>query len=390
MTGFGPAPNGTFVTVTLVDSDGAVSVVSENTCDNIGGAGDQKGTLNGQCTVTFTSATAGTVTGNASVTFSVGGVSLTRDTDSTTAAIPCGGGLSSCGPAVKHFVAGSISWRKVDNANALQGGATFQVCKTDAFTLPFGPFVDPDPDQCFDVADNGTNDADKADGKFFVMGRSGAYTVKETVAPLGFEKDPDTVIVHLVPAGYIDMTPGVVIGHPDAVITEAFVNSRPIIKITGFGYTNAATGTPTAGVLNGTTTFSADLHNYGTATATLVTSGLVASIQSGTGTLTCNGDGAAPALSKAITGTIAGRRQSRSGHADVYVQRHVRRRGDQGCAERQLLAQRPDACRLRFAGDDHVHGSGRLATERRPGGGATHRGAPPRFYGESSSRRLIR
>ena len=268
------------MTVSLVNSDGAVADISENTCDNIGGAGAQKGTLNGQCSVTFTSATAGTVTGNASVTFSVGGVSLTRDTDSTTTDVPCGGGVTSCGPAVKHFVAGSIAWRKVDNANVLQGGATFTVCKTQNFILPFGDFnpIAPADQVCVDVLDNGAKDGDPDNGEFLYEGVAlGEYTVKEKIAPSGFVADPDTVTVHLVPASYFDSTPDVVIGKPDAVIEEAFVNSRPIIKITGFGYTNAPIGTPTHGVTKGTTTYTVDLHNYGTADVNLTSSSLVIS-----------------------------------------------------------------------------------------------------------------
>src|SRR5207249_1403786 len=72
--GFVNAPNGTKPTVSLVDSNGAANSISANTCTN-------PGTVNGKCTVTFTSPSAGKVTGNASVTFNVSGQSLTRDTD---------------------------------------------------------------------------------------------------------------------------------------------------------------------------------------------------------------------------------------------------------------------------------------------------------------------
>src|SRR5204863_476676 len=58
-TGFAPAPNGTPVTVTLAGTNGAVPVP----------AGPISGTTTGGIfTVTFTSATAGLVTGNASTT----------------------------------------------------------------------------------------------------------------------------------------------------------------------------------------------------------------------------------------------------------------------------------------------------------------------------------
>src|SRR5204863_1313997 len=67
--GFVNAPNGTKPTVSLSNSNGAANQISTNTCTN-------PGTSNGTCTVTFTSPSAGKVTGNASVTLTVGGVSL--------------------------------------------------------------------------------------------------------------------------------------------------------------------------------------------------------------------------------------------------------------------------------------------------------------------------
>jgi hypothetical protein len=284
VTGFGPAPSNTQVSVSLVNSDGAAYTLT--------GTGDlcaNPGTSGGTCTVTFTSATAGTVTGNASVILSVGGVSLTRDTDSSTASSPCGGGLQSCGPAVKHFVAGSIAWTKVDNATPprFQGGATFSLCKTANYVLPSGPFVDlQTPDCTFGpVVDNTGQanytgkDSDPIAGKFKVIGLSlGRYEVHETIAPAGYIADPDTVIVELTP------------GDTDQVISEAFVNSRPILKITGFGYTNAPEGDPQPdGIFKGATTYTINMHNYGTAPANLTNSSLaVSNAAPGTG-LTCDG-----------------------------------------------------------------------------------------------------
>ena len=77
--------------------------------------------------------------------------------------------------------------------------------------------------------------------------------------------DPDTETV--------DLTPG------DTVksIENPFVNSRPILKITGFGYVNMPDGDQPHGILKGITTFSVVLHNYGTAEATLTNSSLVVS-----------------------------------------------------------------------------------------------------------------
>jgi hypothetical protein len=94
------APNGTKPTVTLTNSNGAAFNISTNTCS-------APGTTAGQCSVTFTSPTAGLVTGNASVTLTVGGVSLTRDTDPATAAI--GAGPNGSGPALKTFVDANIT-----------------------------------------------------------------------------------------------------------------------------------------------------------------------------------------------------------------------------------------------------------------------------------------
>ena len=93
----------------------------------------------------------------------------------------------------------------------------------------------------------------------------GEYTVHETAAPDGFEPDPDTETVQLGP------------GDPEAVIGEAFVNSRPILKITGFGYENVATAPYFGGVVAGTVTYTVKLHNYGTAGAELTNSNLTVS-----------------------------------------------------------------------------------------------------------------
>jgi hypothetical protein len=258
--GFVNAPDGTIVNVTLTDSGGAVSSISSNTCAS-------PGTSGGTCTVTFTSNTAGTVTGHASVTFSVGGVSLTRATD--------GSGQNS-GDATKVFVAGSLRWSKVDNAGQLQGGATFEVCRTHNFNSATSTFDAITP-VCVTVTDNSSPDADADAGEFLLTGlRLGRYTVDETAAPPGFEPDPDVVTVELTLAS------------PDVTISQAFVNQRPILKLTEFGYTNTPTGTPTAGVVSGSTTYTVKLKNFGGATATLSGS-LTVITNSGTGTLSCPG-----------------------------------------------------------------------------------------------------
>src|SRR5204862_217208 len=88
--GFVNVANGTKPTVTLTNSNGAAFQVSANTCSSTG-------TVSGKCTITFTSQSAGQVTVNASVTVTVGGVTMTRDTDPATANI--GAGPNGTGPA---------------------------------------------------------------------------------------------------------------------------------------------------------------------------------------------------------------------------------------------------------------------------------------------------
>ena len=280
--GFGPAPDGTTPTVTLTDSGGAINSISSNTCSS-------PGTVNGSCSVTFTSNTAGTVTGHATVTFTVGGLSLTRATDGT---------HGSTGDATKVFVAGSLAWFKNDNAGARQGGATFEVCRTHNLNTGTGQFDDITPDVCVTVADDVDGivgpglDRDPDPGEFLLVNlRLGRYTVDETIAPPGFEPDPDVVTVELTLAA------------PNLVISEAFVNNRPILKITGFGYTNAATGSPTSGIVSGTTTYTVNLHNYGAVAATLSNSSLAVSVAgAGAGTLTCGGNPAP--VNVPITGSV--------------------------------------------------------------------------------------
>ena len=242
--GFVDAPDATIVDVDLTgDADNVV-----DTCAD-------PGTVSGECTVTFTSDTAGTVTAHATVTLTIATLSVTRQTDGTG---------DNSGDATKDFVAGSIRWSKVDNAGALQGGATFNVCRTHDFNTETGLFDDVDPDVCVTVVDDvdlvlGPGlDQDPDPGQFLLTGlRLGSYTVDETVAPPGFEPDPAVVAV--------DIT----LADPDVEITLAFVNNRPILKLTEFGYTNEPTGTPTAGVVSGVSLFTAVLENFGGAAAAL-------------------------------------------------------------------------------------------------------------------------
>jgi uncharacterized repeat protein (TIGR01451 family) len=76
--GYQPAPN-EHVDVALTDADGARHTTAVGSCTNAGANTD----ANGQCTISFTSPSAGTVTGHASATLSVGGQSITVSTDGT-------------------------------------------------------------------------------------------------------------------------------------------------------------------------------------------------------------------------------------------------------------------------------------------------------------------
>ncbi len=119
VTGFADVVNAP-VTVTLANVGTAVATP----------AGPFAGNTNasGQFQVTFTSATPGQVIGNATTTFIVGGVSLTRDTDPATANIGSGPGGS--GPAVKTYVKPGIKMKKYTNG-------------LDADTMDSGPEIAP-------------------------------------------------------------------------------------------------------------------------------------------------------------------------------------------------------------------------------------------------------
>jgi Prealbumin-like fold domain len=254
VTGFGPAPDHTVVAVTFTNQNGATWQTTLDTCAS------PNGTSGGSCTVTGSSPTAGDVIAHAVVTFDVGTVSLTRATDGTG---------NNSGDAIKHFIAASVSWTKVDNAGQPLGGATFQLCRTHDWDIANNmPFIAPlNPPVCQSVTDNDSSDLDKTNGHFTVGGLPlGTYTVHETQAPPGYELDPSTKEINVSP------------DNPSAVIGTAFVDSRPIVKITGFGYTNAPSGaTQFNGIFVGTTTYSVNLHNYGTATAHLTNSSLAVS-----------------------------------------------------------------------------------------------------------------
>jgi hypothetical protein len=101
--GTGPvnAPDGTLITFSLTNTGGATATfVGGSTCLTGSGSGPT-GPGTGSCDVVITSNTAGTTTINATTTLSVGGVSLTRDTNPAT--LPPAGPAGS-GPAPKNWV----------------------------------------------------------------------------------------------------------------------------------------------------------------------------------------------------------------------------------------------------------------------------------------------
>ncbi len=267
--GFVNAADGTPATITLVPvspltlSD--VTTLSNSCMTN-------PGTVSGSCSITFTSDKAGQVNGTATANPTVSGVTMTRTTN--------GVGQNSF-PAVKRFVSGSIAWTKVDNGGNLLGGATFQYCRTQDLVngalvpTPGGPI-------CTSATDNSPPDQNAIAGQFLVTGlQLGTYTVHETVAPPGFEVDPRTAIVTIT------------IASPNVNITltpfGAFVDQRSILKLTQFGYTNTPTGTPTAGVVSGTTVYTIQFTNFGAATASLSATLAVSVTGQGSGALSCTG-----------------------------------------------------------------------------------------------------
>lgn len=231
-SGFVPATTG-HVDYTLTDAGGAVSTVdpTETTCHAKGvhTAADTADNLSdttvgtvpaGSCTITFSSATAGTVTRHATVTLQYDGpdegttagddpvddLTITRDTDGV-ADDPATGSTNS-DDALKTYVDGSLSWLKHDGEGNLLGGATFQVCQTESYNSETETFVDT-ADNCVSVSDDsdgvaegGTTDVDPdADGdagEFLLENLAlGTYTIKETAAPSGYQIDPDTETVSM-------------------------------------------------------------------------------------------------------------------------------------------------------------------------------------------------
>jgi hypothetical protein len=178
----------------------SVAAGSVNTCASTGT------NAQGQCTITFTSNTAGSIVGNASVTvpITVGGVlvNVTRDTDPATGTTSSGPGGT--GPATKQFKSGTLRWLKHDQDGNLLGGATFRVCRTHTWNSTTSS-MDDTTDVCINsggtppnVLDNGAFDEDATAGEFQISGLVlGRYTIVETIAPAGYDKDTDAETVDL-------------------------------------------------------------------------------------------------------------------------------------------------------------------------------------------------
>ncbi len=72
---------------------------------------------------------------------------------------------------------GQISWSKVDSNDAALAGSAWELTAADGTTVA--------------VTDNGTNDADPAEGQLLATGLAwGTYTLRETQAPLGYVLNP--------------------------------------------------------------------------------------------------------------------------------------------------------------------------------------------------------
>jgi len=198
----------------------------------------------------------------------------TRTSPSTTATLKdyAEGGLVTCG---------SLSWTKFDNNSHLLGGATFRVCG-------------PDVNTCVTVLDNSPPDADPVLGQFKLANLGpGTYSVTETVAPPGFTPDPNT------------KTATITSSNPDVVIPEAFVDPRPVLKLTEFGYTNTPSGTPTSGPVSGVTVYTVKVKNFGGVTTDLNGSLTVTVAGAGSGTFSCAGNNIVDCVLPVVTGSLA-------------------------------------------------------------------------------------
>lgn len=181
------------------------------------------------CTVTINHGSAETFTLNASVTMTIEGETITRDTDPATADV--GAGPGGTGPATKEFVEGTLTWLKVDQDGHLLAGATFEVCQTEYLDTSSDPHeLVALVDECFEVVDfvgpdpdYAGLDADPVGGQFLLEGLSlGTWTIRETAAPEGYAFDDE-----------FTQTVELTLENPDGSAEDAFLNER-LLKLVIF------------------------------------------------------------------------------------------------------------------------------------------------------------
>jgi uncharacterized repeat protein (TIGR01451 family) len=233
------------VMVTLTGQNGAVPIAETP----LSGTTD----ANGQIQVTFTSDSAGQVLGNASTSFTLNGVTLTRATGDGLGEV----GFVDSGPATKTFVAGSLRWEKVDGNGQLLGGATFLVTAIGGTAAGLSP-------TSVTVTDNGPSDANPTPGlfeldKFQGFGGSsltglalGTYTIQEITPPTGYTLDPKVLTVTLTQSSLT----GDVTGTP-------FVDTLPTLTITKA----VSVGSPTVIHPGDTASYTITVNNTGAGTA---------------------------------------------------------------------------------------------------------------------------
>jgi hypothetical protein len=93
--------------------------------------------------------------------------------------------------ATKTYIAGSLTWLKVDGSGSLLGGATFVACPLDGSGNPVTA-------ECLTVSDNSADDADPDNGEFWLTGlKLGNWSVQETAPPEGYFGDSEKRIAPL-------------------------------------------------------------------------------------------------------------------------------------------------------------------------------------------------
>lgn len=176
------------------------------------------------CTVTINHDSAEEFTLNASLSVTLDGRAITRDTDPATTDV--GAGPDGTDSATKEFVDGSLAWLKHDQDGNLLAGATFEVCQTHYLDTSVSPhdLTLLTPSDCDSVLDDDGSDPDYAGvdedptgGEFLMTGLElGTWTIKETAAPEGYAFDPDADPVE------IELT----LADPTGNAPTAFVNTR--------------------------------------------------------------------------------------------------------------------------------------------------------------------